>query len=281
MTAGFSQRTHRFNQASSLRRRLNPESGGEGTQLHMHPLSADGLSSHLGRQSNYIRLIPRHTPGHQNVFADGLSRRLQTINTRWSPSQQLSTHAWCLWGQLHMGVFAMTENVRLPRYVVHHFWIQKRAKSTPSKASIKTLSLNIPLDVPVCPVPTTIEEVLQCIQTTQCQVILIAPACPTQPSFSLLLSLLDDQPRHFPLIRTLLKQPQSPIFTGTHSVYLCMRRSSPVSPHPAWLLFDHGGAHHLLPEEYHAVRLWQQMDDLHRVVPRIWKRSIIMPLHPF
>ena len=73
----------------------NPESGGEGPQLHMHPLSADGLSSHLGRQSEYIRLIPRHTPGHPNVSADRLSRRLQIINTRRSPSQQLPTHAWC------------------------------------------------------------------------------------------------------------------------------------------------------------------------------------------
>ena len=53
------------------------------------------LSSHLGRQSEYIRLIPRHTPGHPNVSADRLSRRLQIINTRRSPSQQLPTHAWC------------------------------------------------------------------------------------------------------------------------------------------------------------------------------------------
>ena len=57
-----------------------------------------------------------------------------------------------------------------------------------------------------------IPKVIQRIQVSNCEVILVAPAWPSQPWFSRLLSLLNDHPRCLPSVRMLLHQAQSWIF---------------------------------------------------------------------
>ena len=138
------------------------------------------------------------------MVADQLSWR-QQINSEWTLSHQVLHHLWRLWGQPHIDLFAMSETTCLPMYV----------SSLPDPAVRGTNASSSPwtdLWTYMFPPFPLIPDVLQQIQTSNYQAILIAPAWPSQPWFPRLLSLLDNHPRCLLPLWMLLRQPQSQIF---------------------------------------------------------------------
>ena len=158
-----------------------------------------------------VLLVARHIPGHLNVIADRLSRRHQIIHTEWSLAPAVAAALWLVWGQPHVDLFATSENAKLPVFV------SPLPEDTAWKVDALSFSWKNLWAYLYPPVPL-LPEVLHQISQTTCEVVLIAPAWPTQTWYSLLLDLSVDHPRQLPLIRTLLKQPGSNVFHNNASI---------------------------------------------------------------
>ena len=152
-----------------------------------------------------VLLVARHIPGHLNVIADRLSRRHQVIHTEWSLAPEVARKLWQLWGQPHVDLFATRENTKLPTFV----------SPLQDSQAWRTDALSFSWDnlwMYAYPPTPLLAEVLLRIAGSTCELILIAPAWATQTWFSLLLDLSSDHPRRLPLVRTLLRQPDSLVF---------------------------------------------------------------------
>jgi hypothetical protein len=159
-----------------------------------------------------------------------LSRRHQVIHTEWSLCPQVAHQIWKVWGQPHLDLFATPDNAKLPLFVCPY--------QDPSAWDTDAFSLSWKgmwaYAFPPFPLLT---EVLQKMIREPCDVVLVAPAWPSQIWFHQLLELLVDQPRSLPLHPKLLKQPGQPVFhqqldrLHLHAWRLsslpCRRRGSP------------------------------------------------------
>ena len=213
-----------------------------------------------------ITLIPRHIPGRLNVLADRLSRRHQILHSEWTLSREALHDLWKVWGQLHVDLYSLpcTESARLPVFV----------SPLPEPEAWRNDALSFPstgLWAYAFPPTPLIPAVLQRVQTTQCQLILIAPAWPTQSWFPFLsiLALTVDRPRQLPHTRRLLCQPGSGIF-HPHPNRLNLHAwliSGPHSPTRDSLSKTSGGQNRRFPPPFHRHDLRQQVANLHRVVP--------------
>ena len=174
--------------------------------------------------SHQVTLIARHIPGHLNVIADRLSRHHQVIHTEWSLALPVLDRVWKLWGQPHVDMFATCENFKLPTYV----------SPLPDVRAWRTDALSfswINLWMYMYPPVPLLQEVLEHISLVPCEVILIAPAWPSQTWYTRLLELCTDHPRRLPVSRTLLKQPSSQVFHANPAVLHlhAWRLSGPLS----------------------------------------------------
>jgi len=171
-----------------------------------------------------VTLVARHIPGHLNVIADRLSRRHQVIQTEWSLAPAVTQKLWQVWGQPHVDMFATLENAKLPTYV----------SPLPDGMAWKIDALSFSWEnlwMYMYPPTPLIAEILVRIADVQCEVVLVAPAWPTQAWFPQMLQLCTDQPRSLPLISTLLRQPGSKKFHEDPGM-LCLhawRLSGPLS----------------------------------------------------
>ena len=208
--------------------------------------------------SRRITLTPRHIPGHLNVVADHLSQRHQIIISEWTLCHQVLHHMWCLWGQPHVNLFVTSETTRLPTYI----------SPIPDPAAWRSNLSFLWTDLWVYMFPpfSLIPEVLQRIQMSNYQAILIAPAWPSQPWFPHLLSLLGNHPRCLPLPSGCSYANRSPrSFTQTLNASVCTPGSYQVSPRLTQLLLASGSPHCLVTPTLHTVSLRQQIVYLHRV----------------
>ena len=152
-----------------------------------------------------VQLSARHIPGHLNVIADRLSRAHQILPGEWSLCPQVALSLWKVWGRPHLDLFATSENAKLPTYV----------SPLPDPAAWATDALSFSWQqmwVYAYPPIPLMHQVLQKVAAEPCDVILVAPAWPTQSWFPLLLQLSVDHPRALPPLRKLLKQPRRNVF---------------------------------------------------------------------
>ena len=149
--------------------------------------------------SHQVILSARHIPGHLNVVADRLSRAHQVLPGEWSLCPQVTRQVWRLWGQPHLDLFATADNAKLPSYV----------SPLPDPAAWATDALSFSwrqMWLYAYPPVPLLSQVLQKVINEPCEMILIAPAWPTQSWFPLLLHLSIDHPRALPPLGRLLKQ---------------------------------------------------------------------------
>jgi len=171
-----------------------------------------------------VLLSARHIPGRLNVLADRLSRRHQVIQTEWSLAPTVVSRIWKLWGAPHVDLFATSENHKLPVYV----------SPLPDDCAWREDAFSFPwTDLWAYAYPPTalVRQSLESIEHNPCEVILIAPAWPSQPWFNRLVDLCVDHPRQLPATRTLLRQPgtnqfhQDPARLSLHAWRLSSRPS--------------------------------------------------------
>ena len=180
-----------------------------------------------------ITISARHIPGHLNVIADKLSRSHQILPGEWTLCPQVLNQLWHLWGAPHVDLFATTANARLPTYV----------SPLPELGAWRTDALSFSwtgLWAYAYPPTPLIPQVLEKVRTEECELILVAPAWPTQAWFPALLRLLIDHPRLLPARPTLLKQgPRTfhtnPQMLALHGWRLSSRPWGSRASHPQWL----------------------------------------------
>jgi len=159
----------------------------------------------LWADAHQVVLSAQHIPGRLNVLADLLSRRHQVIHTEWSLSPQTAHQIWKVWGQPHLDLFATASNAKLPTFVSPY----------PDPLAWDTDALSLSwrgMWAYAFPPFSLLPEVLQKVQQDPCDMVLVAPAWPSQSWFPLLLDLLVDHPRCLPLFPKLLKQPDQNVF---------------------------------------------------------------------
>jgi hypothetical protein len=188
----------------------------------------------LWADSHKIVLSAQHIPGHLNVLADLLSRRHQVINTEWSLSPQVATRIWKVWGQPHVDLFATPANAKLPLFVCPY--------QDPAALDTDAFSLSwTGMWVYAFPPFPLLNEVLQKMSREPCDMILIAPAWPSQSWFHRLLELSVDHPRSLPSHPRLLKQPDQNSFHENvgklllHAWRLCSRPCGKKGSLRRWL----------------------------------------------
>ena len=182
---------------------------------------------------NQMVLSARHIPGHLNVIADRLSRSHQVLPGEWTLCPHVLQRLWNLWGAPHVDLFATTENARLPTFV----------SPLPEPGAWKTDALSFSwtgLWAYAYPPTPLIPQVLEKVRTEECELVLIAPAWPTQAWFPALLRLLVDHPRCLPARRTLLKQGSNTFHSNLqmlslHAWRLSNRPCVTKASHPQWL----------------------------------------------
>ena len=182
---------------------------------------------------NQLVLSARHIPGHLNVIADRLSRSHQILPGEWTLCPQVLRQLWRLWGSPHVDMFATTDNARLPTFV----------SPLPEPGAWETDALSFSwtgLWAYAYPPTPLIPRVLEKVRSEECEIILIAPAWPTQAWFPALLRLLVDHPRCLPSRRTLLKQGNNTFHTNPqmlslHAWRLSSRPCEVTASHPRWL----------------------------------------------
>lgn len=172
---------------------------------HSHELYLITRSLLLWADSLQISLQARHIPGHLNVIADQLSRRHQIIQTEWCMSDMVLDALWKLWGRPHVDLFATAENAKLPVYV----------SPLPDPQAWREDALSFSwanLWVYAFPPIPLLGEILHRVALHPCEMVLIAPAWPTQSWFPRLLELCVDNARQLPCFKKLLKMTGSNLF---------------------------------------------------------------------
>ncbi len=184
--------------------------------------------------SHQVVLSAQHIPGRLNVLADLLSRRHQVIQTEWSLSPTVARQIWKVWGQPHLDLFATAANAKLPTYVSPY--------QDPAAWDTDALSLSWSgMWAYAFPPFALLGEVLQKAAQDQCDLIVIAPAWPSQSWFHLLLELSVDHPRALPVQAKLLKQPDQNLFhehverLHLHAWRLSSRQCGPKASLKRWL----------------------------------------------
>jgi hypothetical protein len=179
-------------------------------------------------------LSAQHIPGRLNVLADLLSRRHQVIQTEWSLSPTVARQIWKVWGQPHLDLFATAANAKLPTYVSPY--------QDPAAWDTDALSLSWSgMWAYAFPPFALLGEVLQKAAHDQCDLIVIAPAWPSQGWFHQLLELSVDHPRALPVQAKLLKQPDQNMFhehverLHLHAWRLSSRQCGPKASLRRWL----------------------------------------------
>ena len=158
----------------------------------------------LLQQKEWI-LRASYLPGAKNVIADSLSRKNQILPSEWSLHPQIVKRIFKTWETPLVDLFATKRNTKLPLYVSpvpdQEAWAED------------ALSLNwTGLIGYAYPPQTIIPKVLDKILQEKCQIILIAPAWPTQSWFNLLLDLSIENPLRLPIKSDLFKQTDKPFF---------------------------------------------------------------------
>ena len=154
---------------------------------------------------NRVTISAQHIPGRLNVLADRLSRRNQILPAEWSLAPAVVDRFWKVWGRPHLDLFATRDNAKLPLFVSPY--------QDPAAWDTDALSLSwTGLWVYAFPPFALLMEVLQKLLSEPCEMILVAPAWPTQAWFPLLLQLSSEQPRQIPLSARLLRQPDNGVF---------------------------------------------------------------------
>jgi ribonuclease HI len=170
--------------------------------------------------TNRVVLSAQHIPGRLNVLADRLSRRHQVIHTEWSLAPSVARRIWKLWGQPHLDLFATRDNAKLPLFVSP--FLDDAAWGTDA-LSLSWTGMWLYAFPPFPLLP----EVLDKVRLESCDMILVAPAWPSQSWFHLLMSLVIDHPRSLPLSPKLLRQPGTSIFhNGLERLHLHVWRLS-------------------------------------------------------
>ena len=160
---------------------------------------------------NQVVLSAQHIPGRLNVLADRLSRPDQILPAEWSLAPPVAARFWKIWGQPHIDLFATQENAQLSLFVSPF--------QDPVAWDTDALSLSWSgLCVYAFPPFALLAEVLQKLLTEACEMILVAPAWPTQSWFPLLLQLSSDHPRRLPASPSLLRQPGRGVFHNDPSI---------------------------------------------------------------
>jgi len=185
------------------------------------------LTSDLFRlaEERQLTLRARHIPGRLNRFADLLSRPDQIVNTEWTLSMQAATQLWSIWGRPHLDLMATHLTSRLPTFVSPF--------PHPQAYAVDAMSLQWDrMDAYVFPPWSMIQEVLVKLSlATACVFTLVVPRWPNRPWFPLLLDLLVDVPRKFPLYENLLSMPVNGRRHGSlHAIDLHACRVSSSQP---------------------------------------------------
>ena len=168
----------------------------------------------LWADQRQVILSAQHIPGKLNVLADMLSCRHQITQTEWSLAPPVALQIWKVWGQPHLVLFATVHNAKLPLFVSPY--------PEPTAWDTDALSLSWKgMWAYAFPPFSLLAEVLLKASQEQCDLILVAPAWPTQSWFHHLLELSVDHPRCLPSSSKLLRQPGSLVFhDNIHRLHL-------------------------------------------------------------
>ena len=184
--------------------------------------------------SHQVILSARHIPGHLNVIADRLSRSHQILPGEWSLCPHVTQRLWKVWGRPHLDLFATADNAKLPTYV--------SPLPDPAAWAIDALSFSwTQMWAYAYPPIPLLHQILQKMSQEPCDLILVAPAWPTQSWFPLLLQMSIDHPRELPPTRHLLKQTGRNVFHDDpqrlhlHAWRLSSRQWSIRASPKAWL----------------------------------------------
>ena len=153
----------------------------------------------------HITLKARHIPGCLNVMVDLLSRSNQVQSTEWSLHPQVFKQICQKWFTIHVDLFAIHLNHKLPRYV---------SPIPDQKAwDIDVLHINwMGLTAYAYPPTALLHRVIQKIRQYHCLIILIAPGWLGMPWFWDQVQLSTEIPLQLPVSTTLLKQSHNYVF---------------------------------------------------------------------
>ena len=153
----------------------------------------------------HITLKARHIPGCLNVMVDLLSRSNQVQSTEWSLHPQVFKQICQKWFTIHVDLFAIHLNHKLPRYV---------SPIPDQKAwDIDALHINwMGLTAYAYPPTALLHRVIQKIRQYHCLIILIAPGWLGMPWFWDQVQLSTEIPLQLPVSTTLLKQSHNYVF---------------------------------------------------------------------
>jgi len=156
-------------------------------------------------QARNITLRARYLPGVRNVLADSLSRKEQILPSEWSLHPSVVREIFKIWETPMVDLFATSQNNKLPLYV----------SPLPDPQALAEDALAISWEnmwAYAYPPTSIMTKVLEKIMSTNCHIILVAPAWPGQPWFQDLLRLSIREPLRLPEWRTLLKQTGKNVF---------------------------------------------------------------------
>jgi len=174
-----------------------------GTRSRALSLEAEKLIRLAIVKGHFIKA--RHIPGKRNVWADQLSRPTKILGTEWSLCHRVFRTIREVFFDPQIDLFATSVNKK----------VQVFYSPLPESTALGTDAMSHPWDgmwAYAYPPTGFIREVLRKMQTSNCELLLVAPAWPTQAWYPLLLSLLVDEPRSLPVKENLLKQPGTNFF---------------------------------------------------------------------
>lgn len=177
-----------------------------------------------------ISIRAAHLAGTDNVMADALSRGTFNAN-EWSLSTIWADHAFEVFGRPQVDLFASSLNAKLPTFCTRFHHPQAWATDALSFPWDRMFLYAFP---PWCLIHKVL---LKLYQSTNTELLLVAPTWPNRPWFPLLLSLLIDFPLRLPDHDRILTQRRGTIWhQDTESLHLAVWKLSPsVSKRRAFL----------------------------------------------